>query len=291
MVQCYYITYREVFQSSHTTEESDLCRIRKRVYEAERKELFTMINESRTELTVGVGGKDLRIFLHSGFNVATTPLTHVHNHQYAELHLVADGEIELCVNNENVTVSDATAILIPKGKFHYTKRADSGVKHFAMQIDHPVANVKIQRLNKTIVEELFCEIGKCSASNNYRLVSAFIGLVCSYLLTDCASNSRTITDPNFLIHEFFSNRYSEDLHLSDLARVLHLSERQAERLVVEITGRTFREQLSATRINMAHHLIETGGMPLSEIASHVGYRSYTGFWKAMHKDDNKQKTD
>ncbi len=68
----------------------------------------------------------------------------------------------------------------------------------------------------------------------------------------------------FPIGEFFSRKYSENLHLY-------------ERLVIQYTGHTFREELTARRISAANHLLHTTAMPLTEVARYVGYHSYAGF--------------
>lgn len=111
----------------------------------------------------------------------------------------------------------------------------------------------------------------------------YIGLFCSYFQNEEILKAQPITDYGFLIHEFFTNNYSFDIHLSDLADELHLSQRQAERLVIEYTGNSFREELCQTRVTMAKELLKNTGMSLGEVSRYVGYRSYAGFWKAMKK--------
>ena len=96
-------------------------------------------------------------------------------------------------------------------------------------------------------------------------------------------NPTPVTDCEFLIREFFSTYYNENVSLSDLAAILHLSERQTERRVFAYTGNSFRKELVETRMNAAKHLMETTDMPLTAIAKHVGYSSYTGFWKARQR--------
>ena len=72
-------------------------------------------------------------------------------------------------------------------------------------------------------------------------------------------------------------------YLSDLADQLHISERHAERLVLQYTGRSFREELVAVRMRIAHQLMQAENASLEQIAKYVGYRSYSGFWKAMKR--------
>jgi AraC-like DNA-binding protein len=102
------------------------------------------------------------------------------------------------------------------------------------------------------------------------------------MCTDEKLQAQPITDYAFLIYEFFSTNYSGDVKLADLADILHLSERQTERLVIEHTGKTFKEEITSMRMEMAQKLI-SAGMPLTEIAQYVGYKSYAGFYKAMKK--------
>ena len=90
-------------------------------------------------------------------------------------------------------------------------------------------------------------------------------------------------DTAFIIHEFFSRGYNLDLRLSDLAELLHLSEKQTARLVEIHTGKTFKQALIAQRMNNARHLIALGEMSFAEIGEQLGYQSYAGFYKAYFK--------
>ena len=70
--------------------------------------------------------------------------------------------------------------------------------------------------------------------------------------------------------------------LSDLAQVLGLSTKQAGRLLMHYTGRTFRGELTRCRMEAARRMMaETNAPPLTVIAERVGYQSYSGFWKAF----------
>ena len=55
---------------------------------------------------------------------------------------------------------------------------------------------------------------------------------------------------------------------------------------VAIVPKTFKEKLSSTRIESAKILIESANMPMQKAAEYVGYKSYSGFWKAFGKTKN-----
>ena len=74
------------------------------------------------------------------------------------------------------------------------------------------------------------------------------------------------------------------MELSDLAAELFLSEKQCGRVLRAVTGRNFRQELTRYRMDAALELQKQGELSLAEIAERVGYRSYSGFWKAFHKE-------
>ena len=79
---------------------------------------------------------------------------------------------------------------------------------------------------------------------------------------------------------FFSRRYAEPVTVADLAEVLMLSEKQTEREVRRRTGLPFRRTLLHFRMSAADSLLSSTACSKNEIAERVGYRSYSGFWKA-----------
>ena len=88
----------------------------------------------------------------------------------------------------------------------------------------------------------------------------------------------------FIIYEFFENRYNEDVTVFDLARELNLSEKQTSRLVEMYIGVGFSKALTNYRLNAAKQLLTSDkSLTMSTVAELVGYRSYSGFWKAFKK--------
>ena len=237
------------------------------------------------ELPVHVGNHDYTAFLQDGFYAFHTRVSPLHNHNYAEIHVVSNASARFIIGDSVYSAQDGNVILIPHGIFHRLDSSDANTLHTAFQIDYPAETFSACTLDKHTILAFFHEIERCSPSQDYTVISAYISLLCSYFPLHMALNAQPIVDSGFLIHEFISQHYREDLQLSDLANALHLSLRQTERLVVAQTGNTFREELTAVRINIAKHLIKTTDMSLGEIARYVGYRSYAGFWKAIKKHD------
>ena len=69
----------------------------------------------------------------------------------------------------------------------------------------------------------------------------------------------------------------------DLAQLLHLSERQLNRLMPKIFGMSFQEMLIASRMDFAKFLLRTTDLRIAEIASRVGYGTEGAFHKAFRR--------
>ena len=236
------------------------------------------------ELTVKIGSKDHKAFLQGGFYSSFVQRTPLHKHNYAEVHIVAGDAVEFQVGDSLYSSADGNLVIIPSGIYHCVTGKTSEVRHTAFQVDYCANAFAMQKLSWQTAMDFMNEIEKCRTTNDYATVSAYISLFCSCLCPE-ELRIRPVNDYSFLIREFFSKHYHEDLHLSALADVLHLSQRQTERLVIQTTGHTFREELAAVRINVAKHLLKTTDLSLDEVSRYVGYHSYAGFWKAMKKQE------
>jgi transcriptional regulator GlxA family with amidase domain len=77
--------------------------------------------------------------------------------------------------------------------------------------------------------------------------------------------------------------YASDLSLDEIARRVASSRRQLQRAYSEIGGTTFREHLTAVRMERAADLLGTRGLTVREIANRVGYRQPAQFAKAFRR--------
>ena len=242
-------------------------------------------NVARTnnELRISLKGEEIKVFLQDGFYQNSPMCDYMHIHSYTEIHLVTNGRIDFTVGGERMEVKEGVALIIPGGIYHGFSSQTDGAIHAAFQIDRAVDRSQTHVINDGVIRYLFEEISKTAPQGDHATISAIITMICTLLFSDTPLLARGITDTGYLINDFFTHNYREDIRLSDLAALLHLSERQTERLVKEQTGRYFRDELTATRMKMADQLLATTDMPLTLIAQYVGYHSYAGFWKARER--------
>ena len=83
--------------------------------------------------------------------------------------------------------------------------------------------------------------------------------------------------------EIVDREYASDLSLDDIARRVASSRRQLQRSYAEIGNTTFREHLTAVRMERAAELLTTRGLTVREVAQRVGYRQPAQFAKAFRR--------
>jgi AraC-like DNA-binding protein len=77
--------------------------------------------------------------------------------------------------------------------------------------------------------------------------------------------------------------YASDLSLDDIARRVASSRRQLQRAYAEIGNTTFREHLTAVRMERAADMLRNRGQTVREVAHRVGYRQPAQFAKAFRR--------
>jgi AraC-like DNA-binding protein len=77
--------------------------------------------------------------------------------------------------------------------------------------------------------------------------------------------------------------YQQDLSLDDIARRVASSRRQLQRAFAEIGNTTFREHLTAVRMDRAAEMLAAGHGTVRDVAHRVGYRQPAQFAKAFRK--------
>ncbi len=77
--------------------------------------------------------------------------------------------------------------------------------------------------------------------------------------------------------------YQRDLALDDIARRVASSRRQLQRAFAEVGNTTFREHLTAVRMDRAAELLASDQGTVRDVAHRVGYRQPAQFAKAFRR--------
>ena len=96
----------------------------------------------------------------------------------------------------------------------------------------------------------------------------------------------TVTHRTSLFHDaaaIVEHDFAAEVSLDDIARRVASSRRQLQRAYAEIGRTTFREHLTAVRMERAAELLATRGLTVREVAERVGYRQPAQFAKAFRR--------
>jgi transcriptional regulator GlxA family with amidase domain len=77
--------------------------------------------------------------------------------------------------------------------------------------------------------------------------------------------------------------YGSDLSLDEIARRVASSRRQLQRAYAEIGNTTFRDHITAVRMEKASQLLGSRAVTVREVAHRVGYRQPAQFAKAFRR--------
>lgn len=195
----------------------------------------------------------------------------MHRHSYAEIHIILDGNVRFSTENDQILLKENNAIIFPENKFH---SAEGNGLSIAFQTKESIEEIKLLTLPETICKDLYKRI-----QNNESYVNYII-----FIINEFYGNIKTFQcekDYAYIISEFFSRNYDKNITIKDIANELSLCPMQAQRVIKKHTGRTFGENLLFQRMAVVEQLAKTKN--LNEIATLVGYNSYSGFWKAYKK--------
>ncbi len=236
----------------------------------------------------------VNIYLQSGFFETNVHAASFHRHAYMECHYVYKGALEFNVNGKMITVPEGTALLIAPDTFHSFSLITPDSKRVVFQFNGDKLRGKLftgdyllKRKSFSLMDNLEREIALIRSTNQYHMLAEYVKLLFYELIcdTDETSNPSAAlpTDRKLQIYELVNNSLAAQPTLESVAKEIHVSPRQLNRIMLELFQMNFTEYLTATRLEHARHLLEQTDITLKEISRQVGLSSYSGFWRAFKK--------
>ena len=103
------------------------------------------------------------------------------------------------------------------------------------------------------------------------------------LRNQCENRQSELARYEDVIDDFFSLRYTEDLHIGDLAAQIGVTPRHLARIIRRNYGCTFRQRLLEIRLYYAREYLSTTQLPISQIAIRCGFTAESAFSAAFRK--------
>lgn len=209
--------------------------------------------------------------------------SNLHNHGYTEIQILLSGSIEYSISNKKATLSKGGGIIIPKRSFHQIEILEKDTVNITFQISKHVSAPQTFKISDFESEFLKNAVEEFSNNGNSQKLCAMLMFVCENTGILRLNEFESVCDRKFIIEDFLSQRFSDDAKLSELAKILEISQKQTARLVKKYTGNDFRHEISRRRVDAAKKLMAETDMSVEQISTAVGYKSYSSLWRALNK--------
>ncbi len=232
---------------------------------------------------VSFGNIDVSFLTSYELKIKTMPPTTLHSHDHGELQVIFEGDIVIEIGDSILSFSKGDAVYIPPKTVHICHDGKKPSKRLTFPVFSNYKKLTSCALSKAFVEELQGEINR----ENANCFPEYLTFIFARLF-----NNQYFVNPNpyyqQIISSFFENNYFNQVHISDLAKLLNHSETHTQRVVKKYTGKSFLQYLTEYRIRNAETMHQITGWPYSEIFPYVGYESYAGFYKAKKSLERKK---
>lgn len=257
---------------------------------------------------------EIALLLPDEYSLGVSEKTVVHYHIFFEIHFVLEGECVVKTSSRDIPCPCGSVIIIPPHTKHiiYQKDSSATLKRYCLSFSLPKKEEKEKKsalINSLSAVNEIVVLRKNSSDIIERTISAlnsegeyselmvehsaallFLDIV-ELLSEKKKRDAKKLNAENphkhrasQIIDTYFTSRSSDrDASLGELSNLLHLSERQTERKLLKLTGRSFKALLLEHRMTVARDMILNSNIKLSEVAYNVGYSSYDVFFKAFTK--------
>ena len=225
-----------------------------------------------------------------------------HCHASYELHVVLKGKCVIDVEDVSHELGVGTALLIEPGKYHRPDSLSEEMERFSLGFTVTDAELA-ERLRETVsgsksflpsAEFSWC-VKKLIEESATKIplkdtaAEALVTLLSVALLRTLGvvkyveknTQRREELERTDIIDRFFERNYTERSGCSTLAREMHMSTKQLNRVLKKHYGMGFQEKLIATRMEHASILLRTTSMRVQDVIEAIGYSSYEAFYKAF----------
>ncbi len=222
-----------------------------------------------------------------------------HTNLQNELHIVLEGNCKIDIDDFEYTLNRDFALIIPKNKFHSLFGKNGDFLHFALafelykngaEIIPDFAKITLSSKDIELCYDIIKESQAASKFSHQRIFAFYTLLLTSLFAKHplFKSESASVDDEHFddryfVIDDFFETNLANDCTESELAKRLHISPRQLNRILMSNYGVGFRQKLADARMDRAKWLLRTTDMSITRICESVGFSSATSFYKAFKK--------
>lgn len=221
-----------------------------------------------------------------------------HIHQYAELMVVCEGEIEVTVNGikETAHAGDFIFIFPLQAHSYHTpvySRVWNSVFSASLLFDFLQAHrgqgggsavFRVPEISANYFRRtLMAENGE-SPPDLYRIKSCLYAAAAAYPAPVRSMPAPRETDFIAAVFDYLENHFRENIGLQELAAALGYNSNYLSHRIHRCFHMNFRSLLNSFRLEHAKHLLRTGSETVLEIALECGFENERSFYRAFLRE-------
>lgn len=221
-----------------------------------------------------------------------------------EFHFIIKGTCHVYVDQSSYQLHSGQGLLIEPGRYHQAKALSGEFKRFNLgfaltpgaisrQLSEKTAQCPVFTPRAEVVDTVDRIMAETAGNRPYSeaYLSALICCLAVELLRsmeiDGQQVQKTALTPDILLTQqidtYFEQHFADSCGETELAKQLHFSRRHLVRILKKHYNISFREKLLCTRLDYAAFLLRTTDLPVSTIATEVGYGSESAFFKVFRR--------
>lgn len=270
--------------------------------------MYLELKEDRSQVT-----REQPFCCYHNYNMTYPFQIPVHWHPEIEILYVIRGPLKVIIEGEEYTGTQGDVFCVSPGELHFMDPASADIDYYALlfplellafQLEDPLHREFFQPLrdhsrilphhpstpeNAAMLRYLFTRIIRTEQEPDSTEKQLNLRILLLSLLREFAASglqhprSSRGNDPmQRELLTYLQQNYMEPLRLEDLSKQFHLSEKYLSRYFKQHFHLTLTQYLMHLRLTHARHLLETGDLPVTEVALQSGFSNVSHFIRSFH---------
>lgn len=270
--------------------------------------MYLELKEDRSQVT-----REQPFCCYHNYNMTYPFQIPVHWHPEIEILYVIRGPLKVIIEGEEYTGAQGDVFCVNPGELHFMDPATADIDYYALlfplellsfQLEDTLDREFFQPLrdhsrilphhpsmpeNAAILRYLFTQIIRTEQEPDGTAKQLNLRILLLSLLREFGASGLQLprsargNDPmQRELLTYLQQNYAEPIRLEDLARQFHLSEKYLSRYFKQHFHLTLTQYLMHLRLTHARHLLETGNLPVTEVALQSGFSNVSHFIRSFH---------
>ena len=248
--------------------------------------------------------EELPAYMSTGRRNKCQPVYTIHWHEQLEMHYIVEGEADMLVGQEMISVCPGDLVVVNSNKLHSGDCTKPPYKSFVLILDVADFSTELAKKNDIFVplirndatiRALFFQMFREIEEKSLGYKSLCRGLLTQLLVylsrnyvdeslpeRESARRKKNLERLNGVLC-FIEDHHQQPITVNQLVEMACLSEDRFGHLFREVVGQPPLKYINQIRLRKAMNLLKTGAYTVPEVADAVGFQDYNHFGRLFRK--------